>query len=195
MTKFIIILIIILAAFWAAKSSQKEKKSSSYRKETYPVEKSAPYRKETNPAEKSADAQRDYSASYQKKYLLTKNEYAEYKKLKGLAEKYDFIVCPKVRLLDLVQPKDASDKGALWKIQSKHVDFVICDQNLYVKAILEIDDNSHDLPDRKDRDTFVDAILSNVGYKVIRSRSVTEETLSTIAPKKENGQPSPATME
>lgn len=121
--------------------------------------------------------------SYQKKLLLTKNEYHEYKKLRYYAENHDFLVCPKVRLLDLVEPRRGEGfMSALGKIQSKHIDFVICDQNLYVKGIVEIDDNSHNRQDRQQRDLFVDEVLTSVGYTVIRTRAVTEETLKPILP-------------
>lgn len=124
----------------------------------------------------------EFKDKYQKRYLLTKNEYQEFKKLKQFASIKGLIVCPKVRLLDLVEPRrgDPKHKTLLYKIQSKHVDFVICDQNLYVKAILELDDNSHDQNDRKERDEFVNLILQDVGYTVIRTRSITEETLNSI---------------
>jgi very-short-patch-repair endonuclease len=72
--------------------------------------------------------------------------------------------------------------SALGKIQSKHVDFVICDQNLYIKAIVELDDKSHDQPDRQERDRFVDDVLTSVGYTVIRTRAVAEETLTPLVP-------------
>ena len=124
----------------------------------------------------------DYKNKYQKRYLLTKNEYQEFRKLKQFASAKELIVCPKVRLLDLIEPRRGAPKykSLLYKIQSKHVDFVICDQNLYVKAILELDDNSHDQADRQERDNFVDLILNNVGYTVIRTRSVTDNTLDSI---------------
>lgn len=125
----------------------------------------------------------EYKNKYQKRYLLTKNEYQEYKKLKHFASIKGLIVCPKVRLLDLIEPRRGAPKHKtlLYKIQSKHVDFVICDQNLYIKAILELDDNSHDQTDRQTRDNFVDLILQDVGYTVIRTRSITEETLNSIS--------------
>ena len=124
----------------------------------------------------------EYIGKYQKKYLLTKNEYQEFKKLKQYAAEQNLIICPKVRLLDLLEPRrgEAKQKTLLYKIQSKHVDFVICDQNLYIKAILELDDNSHDQSDRQERDAFIDLILQDVGYKVIRTRSITERTLDGI---------------
>lgn len=72
----------------------------------------------------------------------------------------------------------------LGKIQSKHVDFVLYDQDLRIKAILELDDNSHNQQDRKERDLFVDEVLQSVGYRVIRTRSITEATLDPLKPAK-----------
>ena len=120
---------------------------------------------------------------YQAKYLLTKNEWYEYKKLKEYAAAYQLQVCPKVRLLDIVEPRKGDNyMSYLGKIKSKHVDFLICDQNLHIKAILELDDGSHDTADRKARDTLVDEILQEVGYTVIHTRSITEATLQPLAP-------------
>ena len=73
----------------------------------------------------------------------------------------------------------------LGKIKSRHTDFVIADQNLHIKAILELDDSSHDAVERKDRDRLVANILQDVGYIVIRTRSIPETTLEPIAAKKE----------
>ena len=127
----------------------------------------------------------DFHNKYEKKLLLTKNEWYEYRKLKQLAEAKGLQVCPKVRLLDLIEPRrgDPKFKTLFYKIQAKHVDFVICDQNLYVKAILELDDNSHKQTERKERDEFVDLILKDVGYTVIRTRSITETTLDVLEQK------------
>lgn len=126
--------------------------------------------------------EKSYAGCYQRKYLLTKNEYGEYKKLREYATQKHLIICPKVRLLDIIEPRHGrKDYTTLMrKIQSKHVDFVICDENLYIQAILELDDSSHDQQDRKARDLFVDEILTSVGYKVIRTRSITEQTLNGI---------------
>ena len=123
----------------------------------------------------------DYSKSYQAKYLLTRNEWYEFKKLKQLADAKGLMICPKVRLLDIIEPRKGENyRSLMGKIQSKHVDFVICDQDLHIKAILELDDGSHDRKDRQERDQFVDQILTSVGYKVIHVRSVTEQTLADL---------------
>lgn len=138
--------------------------------------------KEANEKE-AAKANVNYSQAYQAKYLLTRNEWHEYKKLKQFAEAKDLQVCPKVRLLDIIEPRrgEGNYRSLLMRVQSKHVDFLITDQHLRIKAVIELDDNSHNTKDRQERDEFVDTILNSVGYKVIHAKAITEDTLKDIA--------------
>lgn len=124
----------------------------------------------------------EYKDCYQRRFLLTKNEWYAHKKLKEIADRKGFIICPKVRMLDLVEPRKGEKdyKSLLYKIQSKHLDFVICDQSMKIKAIIELDDGSHDQKDRGNRDSFVDEVLESVGYKVIRTRYITENILDGL---------------
>lgn len=173
-----IIVLLILIAVITIKFSNKRSNTAetAQNKQKY-----VPIVPKTN--NEAASDSKDYTKSYQKKYLLTKNEYQAYKNLKTILSKHQLIACPKVRLLDIVEPINGDHyKGALGKIQSKHVDFVICDKDLYIKGILELDDNSHNLPERQERDQFVDAVLRNVGYKVIRVKYITEETIKELLP-------------
>ena len=57
---------------------------------------------------------------------------------------------------------------------------LICDQDLRIKAILELDDNSHDTTSRKERDEFLNSILQNVCYTVLHTRAVTKSTLEGL---------------
>lgn len=124
----------------------------------------------------------DYSKAYQAKYLLTKNEWHEYKKLKELAAGKGLLICPKVRVLDIIEPRKGQDNymTLLNKVQAKHIDFLITDNDLRIKGIIELDDNSHNKKERQERDEFLDTILQSVGYKVVHTKSVTEETLKQI---------------
>ena len=124
----------------------------------------------------------NYAKSYQRKYLLTKFEYMEYQKLKEAAKARNYMICPKVRLLDLVEPYSNSPhyKTLLYKIQSKHVDFVITDDNLNVKVIIELDDNSHYTPERIERDKFVDTVLRSTGYTTIHVKSINTDIFDII---------------
>ena len=119
---------------------------------------------------------------YKSKYLLTKNEWHEHKKLREYAARKGLQVCPKVRMLDLVTPygngKDYMTR--FHKVQAKHVDFVLVDESMHIRAIVELDDASHDDKERQERDQFVDEVLTGVGYTVIHTRCITEQTLSRL---------------
>lgn len=140
-------------------------------------------------SQKSAGSKRqEYTDCYQKKYLLTKNEWYANKKLMELAQQRGLIVCPKVRLLDIIEPRKGEKdyKTLFYKVQAKHVDFVICDASMKILGVVELDDSSHDQKDRQSRDQFVDEILESVGYKVVHTRYINEKTLDPFgAPKAE----------
>lgn len=120
--------------------------------------------------------------AYQRNWLFTYNEKDAYQKLKLIAEKLGYTVFAKVRLLDLVEPIKGNKKykAYFWKIQAKHVDFVLCDYKLVAKYIIELDDSSHDKKDRKERDNFVDEVVESVGYKIIHVRAITDDILNQI---------------
>lgn len=124
----------------------------------------------------------DYAKSYVRKYLFSKNELYAYKKLKDIAEVKGYIVFAKVRLLDLIEPIKGHKKykTLFYKIQAKHVDFVITDKDMYVRAIIELDDSSHNQTERKERDEFVNLILRSVGYKVIHTKYITNDILDLV---------------
>lgn len=136
-------------------------------------------KKETD-VEKPADNRTDYKAVYQSKWLFTYNEKDFYKQLKEFAAKQDLTLFAKVRLYDLVEPRDPKDKSARYKIQAKHVDFVLCSNKLVAKYVIELDDQSHEAAKRKDRDAFVDEVLTACGYKVVHLRAYDEEALQKL---------------
>lgn len=133
---------------------------------------------EGNPTEtQETEATLPIEGAYQKKWMFTYNEKDAYNKLLQIAKEKGYTVFSKVRLLDLVEPSKgtAKYKTYLYKIQSKHVDFVLCDEKLVARVIIELDDGSHDTEERKKRDSFVDQVLTSVGYKVIHTRAITED--------------------
>ena len=96
---------------------------------------------------------RDYSKAYQARLLLTKNEWKCYMTMRDPIETLDMRICPKVRLLDLAEPK----KGTTSK-EWGH--------------LIELDDSTHDAQDRKDRDAFVDTVLTGCGFQILHIRSI-----------------------
>ncbi|WP_024862041.1 DUF2726 domain-containing protein [Ruminococcus flavefaciens] len=109
---------------------------------------------------------------YKKKYILTKNEYYFYNNLKEIIAPLNLQILAKIRLADLIEV-DTNKAGKEFmkyfgKIKSKHIDFAIVD-NMKVIMLLELDDNSHNKEDRKERDSFVNNALLTVGYTVVRT--------------------------
>lgn len=115
--------------------------------------------------------------AYQKKWLFSYNEKHAYYRLKEIAEPMGLTVFAKVRLLDLLEPVKGTPKYKtyFYKVQAKHVDFVLCDSKLVARYIIELDDSSHDEEPRKERDAFVDEVVKSVGYKIIHTRAITDE--------------------
>lgn len=125
---------------------------------------------------------------YERNWILTQNEKVQYRRLKAIAEELGYTVFTKVRLLDLVEPKKGTQKYKtyFYKIQAKHIDFVLCDNvKLVAQVLIEIDDSSHDTPERMERDKFVDEVVQSVGYKIIHTRAITPEIKELITGKPE----------
>lgn len=142
--------------------------------------------KENNDKKKKENGKNDEEEIYPYKfrYLFTKREYAFYKVLKELAEKYEYNLMAKIRLADLIEvdtekvPKSDYMKY-FRKISQKHVDFVLANKETnIVEKIVEIDDSTHHRTDRKNRDDFVNKVLETAGYKVYHIWEIDE--LETI---------------
>lgn len=86
------------------------------------------------------------------------------------------IICPKVRLADLlrVDPaafSQANDRTAAFSaISQKHVDFVIADQTGLPLAVVEVDDSSHNRSDRRQRDVFVNEAFFEANILMVRTK-------------------------
>jgi hypothetical protein len=100
--------------------------------------------------------------------LLTAAELKFYHVLKPVtAQQYD-ISC-KVRLGDIINCTDYYwHKGYGPKISSKHIDFVLYDPNTSeIILCIELDDKSHNRPDRIKRDKFVNNALSAANVPIL----------------------------
>lgn len=124
----------------------------------------------------------DTTGAYQSRALFSPNEKAAYLKLKDIADKRGYIIFAKVRLLDLLEPiKDHPNYRALFnKVQAKHVDFVLCNFELVPYIVIELDDNSHNAPKRKERDRFVDEVLTQCGYQIIHTREISSNIFNEL---------------
>lgn len=119
---------------------------------------------------------------YQPKWLFSYNEKGAYYKLKEITDKHSLFLFAKVRLLDLVEPvkNNHKYKTYFYKVQAKHVDFVICNEKLVAKIIIELDDSSHDTVSRQERDRFVDEVLTSTGYRIIHTRAINKAEIEKV---------------
>lgn len=117
---------------------------------------------------------------YQKRILLTKNEHNFYQRLKPLVDEYGLHIIVKTRLADLIEVKPLDDKSK-WaecfnKIKSKHIDFVITEPDeMTAECLIELQDSSHDEPDRIERDKFVKSVCDGTGLPIIMTYGETDE--------------------
>lgn len=76
-----------------------------------------------------------------------------------------------MRLADVIKTKtsNASERqSAFNRINRKHVDFVITRaSDASIIGVIELDDKSHDKPERQDRDAFVDKALGAAEIPVV----------------------------
>ncbi|MCR5599786.1 MAG: DUF2726 domain-containing protein [Ruminococcus sp.] len=120
----------------------------------------------------------DITKLYNAKTILTDREYAFYKRLKPIADEYGLSIYTKVRLADLIEPKPKAENPC-WmecfnKIKAKHIDFALADDETSIVALIELDDKSHERQDRIERDEFVNAVLKNTGYTLLRTYGNTD---------------------
>ena len=74
------------------------------------------------------------------------------------------LICPKVSLGDLFYAKSSKPseyRTYTNKIDRKHIDFLLCDPRTVKPMLgLELDDKSHQRPDRQERDRFVEEVFA-----------------------------------
>lgn len=114
---------------------------------------------------------------YRAKELLTKEELSNFRTAKRWADRYGHLVFTKVRLSDLIQSNvdPQVDKKPQVIIQSKCVDFVICDQTMKVKCVILINTNVSKRSMEIHR--FISNALTSCGYSVLMTERIAEKDL------------------
>ncbi len=96
-----------------------------------------------------------------------------YRDVRPIADKLGLLVFTKMRLADLLYiPKGTADYQKWFnRIKAKHIDFIFVDQEMHVKLLVEVDDPTHNKPDRQARDEEVDEIFRQQGLEVLHLRA------------------------
>jgi hypothetical protein len=102
-------------------------------------------------------------------HLLTPAERSFFGVL-GQAIDNDLYIFAKVRLSDLLWlPQGIKNRQSYMnRIQSKHVDFVLCDSaTTEPRLLIELDDSSHQRASRRSRDAFLDEAVRRAGLPIL----------------------------
>jgi len=100
----------------------------------------------------------------------------------------DIRVFTKVRLADIFSVENTKDRvgwrSAFNRIQSKHVDFILCrSDDLSPLAAIELDDKSHARSDRQERDEFLDDLFAKSEIRLLRIKAQRSYDTSELAQK------------
>lgn len=104
--------------------------------------------------------------------FITDAEFSFFRVLQ-LAMKEDAYVLAQVALGQLIFVKNAKGQKA-WRnrIQSKAVDYLICDaQKMKPLLVVELDDVSHESKDRQKRDQVLDEVLQAAGLPILHIKA------------------------
>jgi len=106
---------------------------------------------------------------FSRETLCTAAELRFYKVLQKVVLKNQ-IICPKVRLADIINCSDINWKKSYGApIAQKHIDFVLIDsESSKILLCIELDDATHDLPNRKKRDIFINKTLQSASIALLR---------------------------
>lgn len=107
---------------------------------------------------------------YERRDLLTSNELEFYRILSPIVCQHGWQLLMKMRLADIMAVRKGTEEYMKYfnKIKAKHTDFVFCDPDtLEILAGLELDDPSHERPERIERDEFVDKAYAAAGIPLI----------------------------
>ena len=160
-----ILLLILFTLFYQSKKKKRKKK-----KNKKPLSSQKKPRKQNN-------TYFDYSyMPYKRNNLLTKTEYKFYLVLKKKCDEHNLLICPKVRLEDFILvPLDDFKEKQKYRgyIKSRHVDFLITDNNLHILAGIELDDPTHDTDEAKIIDEFKNNLFATIGIPLFRIKTNT----------------------
>lgn len=114
----------------------------------------------------------DYNKYYEpKRYIITINELIFYKILLEIAKELNLILLCQVSLYSILKTK-TKNYTYFNKISSKSIDFVLARQNdCRIKLCIELDDKTHNYPERIKRDKFINDLFKDLNINLLRIKS------------------------
>lgn len=111
--------------------------------------------------------------------VMSNKELKFFNALEPIARESNLKIIAKMRLADIVKvPKNTYDYIRWFNyIKAKHVDFILCDSEMKVKLVIEVDDYTHQYDNRKKRDEFVDKIFNQLNIPILHIYKWTDDEL------------------
>lgn len=133
--------------------------------------------------EKEDHAERTRYRYTRKQYFLTRAEHEFYDVLlAAVGDTYHIFAQVHLSTVLSSHRNGKNNRAALAHINRKSVDFVLCDKNyISPKLAIELDDKSHERPDRQLRDKEVERILADAGLPLLRIENKGRFTASELA--------------
>lgn len=181
---FLLFLILYLCINYFAKAISQPTRNKSIHKRSYnkdiPINIPPPHSAYRQTLKNTNSFHYDTFHYYQKKNFMTNRERFFFNLLHSEFHQ-DFFIFSQVRMVDIIIPifdKDTQYNSyikAFRSISQYHIDFLIVDKtNFSIVCAIELDDYSHDLPDRIKRDNKINRIFKFTGITLLRSRKTTE---------------------
>ena len=118
---------------------------------------------------------------YKARHLLTKENTVFISFYERWPMSTHCIICPKVGVKDLLSVTDKKQYMKYFhKIAQKHVDFVICDRDLYVLFAIELDDSTHETRDARKRDHLKDKAFAAAGIPLKRITEIDKKQIRKL---------------
>lgn len=118
---------------------------------------------------------------YAARHILTKREYRFYLLLREVADEYHYLICPKVGVKDLLSVTDQRHYMKYFHmIAQNHVDFVVCDHDLRVLFVIELDDSTHETRDARKRDHLKNKAFAATGIPLKRITEIDKKQIRKL---------------
>lgn len=113
--------------------------------------------------------------------LLSQGELAFFRALRSAIAPWHCISL-KMRLADVIRcPNHLWDKAPGRRLSQKHIDFVLYDfETTRLVAAIELDDATHNAPERQARDRFVDQAMKAANTPLIRVRAAARYSVTVL---------------
>lgn len=128
-------------------------------------------KKNTEKKNKKAFENKQYKYIYNKKEkLLTDNEKLFYKVIKEVTKDKEIIIQTQVVLYEIIETKKKNKYFNFYfnKIKAKSIDYVLVDYDFNILVCIELDDTTHNRPDRIQRDEFINQLFRETNTRLIR---------------------------